>query len=128
MLTGLPISGSDATNWTSKPSGTTNARNASAGLCHGVERTISSKEASEAHNDSRDTKVHVHGRRTRRIGKEFNAATKTGRSAGFRRADGFMDFSKQTSEGTGLQTRPIPQEGVRAHQVRSMGQMGTRWC
>jgi hypothetical protein len=124
MLTGLPISGSDATNWTSKPSGTTNARNASAGLCHGVERTISSKEASEAHNETADAQVPIHDRRTRCIDKKFNAAPKTDRSAGFRRTDGFMDCSEQTPESTGLQTRQIPFEGLQGSTpsiLRSVG-------
>jgi hypothetical protein len=62
MLTGLPISGSAATNCISKPSGTVKARKASAGLRHGVERTISSKaEATfSAAIDAMDRTAHPH--------------------------------------------------------------------
>jgi hypothetical protein len=77
-----------------------------------VDRTISSKAGSDAANDSADTTVQLPDRRTRRIGKKFNAAPKTGRQADFRKADGFMDFKEQTPEITALQTQQTLFEGL----------------
>jgi hypothetical protein len=77
-----------------------------------VDRTISSKEGSDAKTDSTDAKVPIHDRRTRRIGNKFNAAPETGRQAGFRKADGFMDCREQTLENTALQTQRTAFEAV----------------
>jgi hypothetical protein len=77
-----------------------------------VDRTISSKAGSDAKTDSTDAKVPIHNRRPRRIGKKFNAAPKTGRQAGFRKADGFMDFREQTPKSTALQTQRTAFEAV----------------
>ena len=133
MLTGLPISGSAATNCTSKPSGTTNARKASAGLRHGVERTISSKADAvlSAAIEAMDSTAHPPAKlriRTRLrpiIDTHSNPETtpRVGRTSGSVHAAGVMVAVEQTREFTDKQTCLLGSYGERN---RALGRFAQR--